>query len=79
MKNREYKVNLTFPLKISKKAMGILYLLQDNGIFTNQRYKLSATKFNPISLYFVVNVILEFFENGQNLTKTRFYLPVTKT
>ena len=64
LKNRTYSKNLTLYSKISKKAMGMLYLLQGNEIFINQRYKLSATKFVKILLYFVVNVILQPFAKG---------------
>ena len=52
--------------------MRMLHLLQENEILTNKRYRLSATKGVKVSLYFVVNVILEPFENGCNLTKIRF-------
>ena len=50
----------------------MLYLLQDHEILINQRYKLSATKFFKKLFYFVVKIILQSFENGQNLTKTQF-------
>ena len=47
-----------FDIFFEKKAMGMLYLLQDNEILTNQRYKLSAAKVVKILFYFVVNVIV---------------------